>query len=384
MPDVSATESARIETPPPRVMFIPVSGPSGMGELQRCLIIAAEAARRWPSLVVSFVVHRHVADVIPARYRLYALDDRPTRRTKAVVAALHEFRPGVAVFDGAARVAQLRAARRLGSRTVFVSSRLSGRRKLFRWRRLRQLDEGWFAQPGFLEPALGARERFKALCAGQPALRRLGPIFEPPDAARRGALLAQMALEESRYLVFCAGGGGGDQPRRVATEAFLGAAAKLGDAAGLRSVVLTGRGPAVAAPTSRVVALERLAHGEVIDLLSAARLAITNGGSLLCQAAALGTVCIAVPVTRDQPKRIAAFARRGLAIAGVADAEALANAALALLASETQWQQLRERLAGANLTNGLGPAVDALAGLLAQAGSETGRIDSRDVRSQIV
>lgn len=384
MNETSTAGSAHAGTLPKRAMFIPVSGPSGMGELQRCLILAAEAERRWPSLAVSFVVHRHAAGAIPARYRLYALDDRPTRRTKAVVAALHEFRPGVAVFDGAARVAQLRAARRLGCRTVFVSSRPSGRRKLFRWRRLRQLDEGWFAQPGFLEPALGARERFKALCAGQPALRRLGPIFEPPDAARREALLAGLALKENRYLVFCAGGGGGDPRRRMATEAFLGAAAKLGNAAGLRSVVLTGGGPAAAAPTPCVVALERLAHGEVIDLLSAARLAITNGGSLLCQAAALGAVCIAVPVTKDQPARIAQFARRGLAIAGVADVEALANAALALLASETQCQQLRERLAGASLTNGLGPAVDALAGLLAQAGSETGRIDSRDVRSQIV
>lgn len=384
MNETSTVGSAHTGAPPRRVMFIPVSGPSGTGELQRSLIIAAEAARRWPSLVVSFVAHQHVADVIPAQYRLYALDDTPTRRTKAVVAALHEFKPGVAVFDGAARVAQLKAARRLGCRTVFVSSRPSGRRKLFRWRRLRQLDEGWFAQPAFLEPGLGAVERLKALCAGRPVLRRLGPIFEPPVPARREALLAGFALEENRYLVFCTGGGGGDPRRRMAMEAFLGAAAKLGDAAGLRSVLLTGGGPDAAVRTPSIVALERLAHGELIDLLSAARLAVTNGGSLLCQAAALKILCIAVPVTKDQPARIAAFARRGLAIAGVADAEALADAVLALLSSETRCQQVRERLAGANLTNGLGPAVDALEGLLAQADNETGRTDSRDVRGQIV
>ena len=377
-------ETVSVQSAAPRVMFVPVSGPSGTGELSRCLIVADEVARRSPTAAIAFVVHHHVARAVPAQYRLYALDDRPTRRTKAVIAALREFRPGVAVFDGAGRVAQLRAARRLGCRTVFVSSRPSGRRKLFRWRRLRQLDEGWLAQPAFLEPPLGAAERLKLSCARQVTLRLVGPIFESPNAARRDALLGAMALEKDRYVVFCAGGGGSDPRRQRAAAACLGAAGVLSRAAGLRSVVIAGKVPDSSASPAGVIVVESLAHGELMDLLSSARLAITNGGSLLSQATALGTVCIAVPVARDQPERIAAYVRRGLAVAGVADPEALATTARALLESETERTKLRERLAAANLRNGLGLAVDALAGLLAGVRRGTGRTDSRDVSGQIV
>ena len=256
---------------------------------------------------------------------------------------------------------------------MFISSRPSGRRKLFRWRRLRQLDEGWLAQPAFLEAALGVGERLTLFCAGQPAVRRLGPIFEPPVAARREALLRKMALEKDRYLVFCVGGSGSDPRRHLAARAFLDAAAMLSRSTGLRSVVITGQRPGSAVSAPDVVVLESLPHGDLMDLLSTARLAFTNGGSLLSQAAALGTLCVAVPITKDQPARIAAFVRQGLAISGVAHPEALASTARAVLDSEDRWQRCRQRLADANVPNGLEPAVDALANLLARAKREAGQ-----------
>jgi hypothetical protein len=43
----------------PRVLFVPVSGPYGMGEFARCSAIARGVLARWPGASVHFLVSRH-------------------------------------------------------------------------------------------------------------------------------------------------------------------------------------------------------------------------------------------------------------------------------------------------------------------------------------
>ena len=50
-----------------RVLFVPVSGPSGSGELQRALILADALRRRRPEAAIQFAVSRHArgAETVP-------------------------------------------------------------------------------------------------------------------------------------------------------------------------------------------------------------------------------------------------------------------------------------------------------------------------------
>ena len=82
---------------------------------------------------------------------------------------LENWRPQVVVFDNAGRTAQLRAAQRLGARIVFISARRRQRRKAFRLRWMRLLDEHWIAYPEFIA---GSSPRSNASSCARWAARR--------------------------------------------------------------------------------------------------------------------------------------------------------------------------------------------------------------------
>jgi hypothetical protein len=104
----------------------------------------------------------------------------------------------------------------------------------------------------------------------------------------------------------------------------------------------------------------------MLDLLAGAHLAIINGGSLLLQALVVRTVCVAAPIAGDQPRRIDACVRLGLAVSAELDKASLVSATLALLGDPERMASIRSRLQELALGNGVDQAVDALARLLAQ------------------
>ena len=95
-----------------------------------------------------------------------------------------------------------------------------------------------------------------------------------------------------------------------------------------------------------------------------AELAIVNGGSLLMQAIAQDTPCVAAPIADDQPPRIAETARHGYVRAAALEPGALAEAALDLLHDDAARDALRGHLVELDLRNGLDVAVEGLAQLL--------------------
>src|SRR5262245_43327510 len=107
----------------PRVslLFIPVSGPSGMGEYARSLSIATAAAARWPQAKIHFALSREAPYAAEAPFPTTLLPSSATFHPRRVAALIEELKPDVVVFDNAGRTAQLRAARRLGARIVFIS-----------------------------------------------------------------------------------------------------------------------------------------------------------------------------------------------------------------------------------------------------------------------
>ncbi|WP_036139680.1 hypothetical protein, partial [Aerolutibacter daejeonensis] len=105
-----------------RLLFVPVSGSEGSGEVQRCRLLADALQARWPAVDAHFLL----AEGTPAlSWPTTTLSASPTRAVPEVVAAIEALRPAVVVFDGNTRVAALRAARRVGARVVLLSSRPS-------------------------------------------------------------------------------------------------------------------------------------------------------------------------------------------------------------------------------------------------------------------
>lgn len=357
------------------MLFLPVSGPKGSGEFYRSLTIARAARERWPQAEIAFMVSRSAGYAEEARagphsFNVQLLDSSPTFNTAAVNRFMAAFRPDVVLFDSSGRRAQLLCARRLGVRTVYISSR----QKALRLRRMRLLDQHWQAWPEFLGRPARAWGRLKLRFAPALEVVPLGVVFPPYEAARASALLSRLGLAEGGYLFFCAGGGGYSIKGRTAPEIFAEAAARIAKAAGVPVVFVRGSnytGPRSNSPG--VIALDSLDTPSLIDVLACARTATVNGGSLLLQALALKVPSIAAPVAWDQRRRIGTCAAHGLTIPAALDAEALAAATGSLLTDSARQMELRHRLEALNMTNGVKPAIAALERLLDQPHTTRGK-----------
>ncbi|HXC20881.1 MAG TPA: hypothetical protein VNV13_05315, partial [Steroidobacteraceae bacterium] len=132
------------------MLFVPVSGPFGVGEYARSLAIAHAAKRRWPNADIHFVLSREAQYAASTPFSATLLASSPTFHSAEVIALMEKFRPDVLIFDNAGRTTQLRAARRVGARVVYISARARQRRKAFRLSWMRLIDEHWIAYPEFL------------------------------------------------------------------------------------------------------------------------------------------------------------------------------------------------------------------------------------------
>jgi UDP:flavonoid glycosyltransferase YjiC (YdhE family) len=350
-----------MSSPAPRLLFVPVSGQFGVGEYARSLAIARALSRRWPDAVVHFVLSQAAPYAADAPYPTTLLPSSPTFHSAAVAELIAQFRPTVVLFDNAGRTAQLRAARLSGARVIFISARRRQRRKAFRWRWMRLLDEHWIAYPAFIAGSLGILEKLKLQLLGRPTLRFLDVILPPADPALRTTLLARCGVKAGSYVLVVPGGGTGHPGAADAVARFHAAAAAVA-ATGVATLFV---GPAVAQPVGSLRSLGSLPQAELVELMRGAQLIIANGGSTLLQAIACGTASVAVPIADDQGERIRRCVAAGVCVTTTLDAAAIAATAGALLADESARAALAARAAGLELTDGITLAVTAIAALLA-------------------
>ena len=349
----------------PKFLFIPVSGPGGAGEYFRSLAVARSLERRWPGCAIRFVVSRDAPYSRGAPYPVLPVERSPTYETAEVKAILQRERPDVVVFDSSGRVAQYRAAKELGARVVFVSSRATTRRKGFRLRRMRWIDQHWIAQPRFLGGELGATERLRLRLMPGCAVEFLEVLHEPVDEPATRDLQRQLGIEPGRYVLACPGGGGVFNGRVDATQDYYDASSRISRETGLPVVAVLG--PRFTPPQPRsagVHVLDTLPNSQLMGLLRDARLGVINGGSLLLQAIAQHTPCVAAPIAEDQPTRIASCTALGYVRPATLDAESLGREAMALLADDDVRTEMSDRLTALDLRNGVDVAVDAIARLI--------------------
>lgn len=348
-----------------RFLFIPVSGPGGAGEYYRSLAVARAVAQRWPGSDICFLVSRDASYAQGGPFPALLLERSPTFESAAVIRAIEELRPHVVVFDSAGRVEQQRAARRAGAGVVFISSRPSIRRKGFSLRRMRATHQHWIAQPRFLGGQLTAFEQWKRRFAPQLQVLLLEVIHEPVDEPGTRALQQQYGVRPGEYVLACPGGGGDFGKGPDASQVYFDAALRVHAATRVPVIAVLGaRFTAPANVPRGVHVLTTLPNGQLMGLLQDAKVGMVNGGSLLMQAIAQDTPCVAAPIADDQPPRIAATARHGYVRATDLDAVSLADAAVGLLRDDGARNDLRGRLVELDLRNGIEVALDGIARLL--------------------
>lgn len=361
-----ATASPTANGPAPRLMFAPVSGPRGMGEFARCLAIARAAADRWPAASIRFLLSREAPYAAGLPFPVDPLPASVTLAPTEAGAAIAAFRPQVVVFDNAGRTRLLAAAARVGARIVYVSSRTRQRRRGFRLRWMRRIDEHWIAYPERLVGALGPLERAKLGLFGRPRVRFLDSVLPPADAARAASLLE--AAADGRG---CAAwpqavvvpGGGSVHPGAEDLPARFAAAARTLADAGVRTALVAG--PAFRAAVEPGAGLAIIRGADVAALralLERADVVVANGGDTLVQALVLGRACVALPIAADQRERVRRCLSLGIIEAPAADE--LARTSLALLRSPQRRDALRQPIAALGWRDGMPEALDALERLI--------------------
>lgn len=365
--------------PAPRIGFIPVSGTYGMGEYARCLAIAHGASRRWPGAAIHFVLSRAAPYAADAPFATTLLPASATFHSAQVIEWLEKWRPDIVIFDNAGRTAQLRAARRLGTRVVYISARRRQRHKAFRWRWMPLIDEHWIAYPHFIAGHLGAMERLKLRIVGRPRVRYLDVILSRTDPAQRDAVLARAGCGAGPFVLMVPGGGTGHPGANDAAARFTAAARTLA-AAGVATVYVGPVSVIGAGANANAFAdadpnwhpIGPLPQAELAQLMLSAHLIVANGGSTLLQAIACGAACIAVPIAKDQIERTRRCVAAGVAVAATLDPASMVHAVNELWRSEPQRAALAGRAAHLGLADGVEVAIQALDGLLAPAFAGTG------------
>jgi hypothetical protein len=294
-----------------------------------------------------------------------------------VLAAIESFRPDVMVFDNSGRTEQLKAAKAAGARLVYSSRAPKQRRKAFRLKWLRLLDEHWIVFPTFVTGGFGWLERLKLRLFPAHRVRRLDTLFPPSDPDARRTWLAARGLVPGAYTAFVPGGRSEARRAIDPPALFTGAARRYVDQTGAVAVVLTGRpGEPEATGDPRLMLLPRIGPDEVQHLLADAELVVCNGGTSMVHALAHGRPLVTVPLASDQGRRIRRADRLGIAIRASHDPGEIAAQAGALRADATERASLQRRIAELGLANGVGEAVAALRELV--RASQAGRARPAD------
>jgi UDP:flavonoid glycosyltransferase YjiC (YdhE family) len=359
-------EAAQVDSSPasaPRFLFLPVSGPHGMGEYARALQIAHAVVTRWPHAQIRFALSREAPYEFDAAFACTLLPSSPTFHTPEVIGLIEQMRPHVVIFDNAGRTAQLRAAQRIGARVVYVSARARQRRKAFRLRWMSLIDEHWIAYPELLAGPLNPVETFKLRWMGRPLLRYLDVLLPAPDPDAATAVLHRLGLSTRPYVLLVPGGGTGHPGARDAVQVFAAAAHVLA-ARGIATVLVASANGEEASAPAALQSLPLLPLFELTALMREARVVIANGGSTLLQAIACHAPCVGVSIAKDQAKRVRQCAAAGLALAATLNAAHIVSVATSLLANDAARAALARRAADLQLADGLGIAVAAITNLL--------------------
>ncbi|MCG9731431.1 hypothetical protein L1D44_16680 [Shewanella sp. Isolate13] len=337
----------------PKFLFVPVSSAEGVGEYMRSLIVADEVKRRWPNATIQFVLSRQAPYAHTCPYPTALLGDTPTKNIKAVNDFMSFFQPDFVIFDASGRRSQLVHANRLGAKVIFLSQHKRKRSRGMKVLRARVTDSHWVVQPEFVIGPISWLDRLKLKLIDKPEPTVIGPIFVNPNLERQLKLLKEYKLTAGGFILLNAGSGGHTNSHGYIVEEFARAAANIFQATQIPCVVVYGPNyPNAMFEAEGVTAIKELNHGELIDLLDAAKIAVLSGGDTLLQAIALKKPTLAVAVAKDQNYRLRVCKESGLIASNDCDARQMSDGLIELIKAENLGK-LETALAKCECINGL-------------------------------
>ncbi|GAA0343124.1 hypothetical protein GCM10009092_04660 [Bowmanella denitrificans] len=348
---------------PIKVLFIPVSSPEGIGEYMRSVILADAIQEKWPEAEIGFVLNRHAPYAASCPYPALLLNASPTKCEAQVNGYLREYCPTLVIFDASGRQSQLAQAKALGAKVIFISQHQSKRRRGMKIGRARHTDRHWVVQPEFVigPPSWLSRTKLKWLGLTEPQC--IGPVFTNPQPDKQVSLLVHHALKQHEFVLLNAGSGGHKVANELAADRFAEVARKIAEAGRQAVLVLGPNYPNALPQIPGVLCLGQVNNRDFIALLAACRYAVLSGGDTLLQAIALSVPTLAVPVSKDQPKRIAACAQQQLIQQSACEIDAMTQACL-LLDSPAEAAKLKQQMAAIPALNGLHTAMRDIRQLL--------------------
>ncbi len=288
-----------------RVLFIPVSSPSGIGEYMRSMIIAKALLSRWPALEVHFVLNEQVSYFNDCPYHVHSCKYSPTKDTAKVNQILEQVNADLVIFDASGRAKQFQKAKKLGAKVAFISQHNKKRARGLKLNRLLHTDIHWVVQPDFCMKPLSLMQRSKLFLFKKSSPNNIGPVFEMSSDEYQKKIRQQYDLNEKQYFIFNAGSGGHVVGDKLVTDIYYQAAKALYQKTKQKCLVVFGNNYPKSLPSDDdVVCIKNIDNKDFVALLAGAQICIISAGDTLLQCIALGNICVAAPVSPDQPARL--------------------------------------------------------------------------------
>jgi spore coat polysaccharide biosynthesis predicted glycosyltransferase SpsG len=288
-----------------RVLFIPVSSSSGIGEYMRSLIIAKALEKRWPRLEIHFILNKQVSYFSKCPYIVHGCEQSPTKETAEVNRIIQTVRPELVIFDAAGRAKQFAKARAVGAKVAFISQHNKKRNRGLKLNRLLNTDVHWVAQPGYTMKPISCWQKAKLTLFNKAPPQNIGPVFELSDIDYQQQLLVSFNLTQGQYVIFNAGSGGHLIGHDLAANIYFQAAQRVASQYQVKCIMVFSDNYSEKLPqSSDVVCIKSMPNQDFISLLANAMVCVISAGDTLLQCIALKKPCVATAISPDQPARL--------------------------------------------------------------------------------
>jgi len=316
----------------PRILFIPVSSPSGSGEYYRSLILAEEFKRICPAADIHFILNRYVSYAESCPFPTHLSERSATKDTPKVKQVIKELRPDLVIFDCSGRASQFKYAKSVGAKVIFLSQHRKKRARGIKFSRVFYCDLHWVVQPDYTISPLSWMEKLKLKLARKSLPQNIGPILPKIVSDTNSNLLQEYGLTENEYFIFSAGSGNHLKSGHLVADIFYRAAQLFTDKTKIPCIMVFGINyPNKLPENSSVICIHHLPYSDFSQLLISAKGRVISAGDTLLQTIELRKPSVAVAVTKDQPLRLSACARMDLAIDAKLEEEDILYKAMQLL-----------------------------------------------------
>jgi len=322
---------------PNSVLFIPVSSPSGIGEYMRSMIIAKALLFRWPNTNIHFILNEQVFYLNDCPYTVHTCKGSPTKHASRVNDIIGEVTPDLVIFDASGRGGNFKKAKEVGAKVAFISQHNKKRSRGLKLNRLLHTDIHWVAQPDYSIKPISYWQRAKLSLFNKKTPKNIGPVFDLSSTEDQAFLLKGYGLIKDNYFVFNAGSGGHKIADSLATDIYYRAAREfyqqtLARKIKMKCVVIFGSNyPKNLPEDNDIITLKNIENKDFITLLLNAKGCVISAGDTLLQCIALHKLCVAAPVSPDQPARLKLCHHNDLVLCATPSPDSLVQQALLIL-----------------------------------------------------